>query len=67
MTTNEIKTQSVIQQLKAMDVDGETMQYILKQVGMEWQILRQLMLTMPIEQVEYLMEEREDLFGSYSL
>jgi hypothetical protein len=28
---------------------------------MEWQMLRQLMLTMPIEQVEYLIEEREDL------
>jgi len=46
-----------------MDLDGETMQYILKEVGMEWQMLRQLMLTMPIEQVKYLMEEREDLFG----
>ena len=61
MTANEIKTQSVIQQLKAMDVDGETMQYILQQVGMEWQMLRQLMLSMPIEQVEYLIEERKDL------
>jgi len=42
-------------------VDGETMQYILQKVGMEWQMLRQLILTMPIEQVEYLIEEREDL------
>ena len=42
-------------------LDGEIMQHILKEVGMEWQMLRQLMLTMPIEQVEYLMEEREDL------
>ena len=62
MTPQEIKTQSVIHQLKAMDVDGETMQHILKQVGMEWQMLRQLIMTMPIEQVEYLMEERKDLF-----
>jgi hypothetical protein len=44
-----------------IDVDGETMQHILQQVGMEWQMLRQLMLTMPIEQVEYLIEERKDL------
>jgi hypothetical protein len=44
-----------------IDVDGETMQHILQKVGMEWQMLRQLMLTMPIEQVEYLIEEREDL------
>ena len=61
MTTQEIKTQAVIQQLKHMDVDGETMQYILKEVGMEWQMLRQLMLTAPIEQVEYLLEEKKDL------
>ena len=44
-----------------MEVDDETMQYILKQVGMEWQMLRQLVLTMPIEQVEYLIEEKKDL------
>jgi hypothetical protein len=44
-----------------MDLDGEIMQRILKEVGMEWQMLRQLMLTMPIEQVKYLIEEREDL------
>jgi hypothetical protein len=37
------------------------MQHILQKVGMEWQMLRQLMLTMPIEQVEYLIEERKDL------
>ena len=47
--------------LKDNEVDGETMQHILKETGMEWQMLRQLMLTMPIEQVEYLIEERKDL------
>jgi hypothetical protein len=54
-----MNTDQIIKLLE--DVDGETMQYILKEVGMEWQMLRQLMLTMPIEQVEYLMEERKDL------
>jgi hypothetical protein len=53
--------QTIINQLNDIEVDGETMQYILEQVGMEWQMLRQLMLTMPLEQVEYLIEEREDL------
>ena len=61
MTTQEIKTQAVIQQLKHMDVDGETMQYILKEVGMEWQMLRQLMLTAPMDHVEYLFEEKKYL------
>ena len=42
-------------------VDGETMQYIIERVGMDWQMLRQLILTMPLEQVEYLVEERKDL------
>jgi len=51
----------IIQELNKIEVDGETMQYILKETGMEWQMLRQLMLTMPIEQVEYLIEERKDL------
>ncbi len=43
------------------NVDGETMELILKEIGMEWQMLRQLMLSAPIEQVEYLMEEKKEL------
>ena len=68
MTTEEFqeKIKTIITELnenilKDNDVDGETMQHILKETGMEWQMLRQLMLTMPIEQVEYLIEERKDL------
>ena len=41
-------------------VDGETMQYILKEVGMEDQMLRQLMMSQPIEEVRYMFEEREE-------
>jgi hypothetical protein len=55
--------QDVIKWLQANEVDGETMQNIIREVGMEWQMLRQLMLTMPIEQVEYLMDERKELDG----
>ena len=61
ITKDHHLVQTIINQLNDIEVDGETMQHILQQVGMEWQMLRQLMLTMPIEQVEYLMEEREDL------
>lgn len=60
-STTHITLYPIIEQFKEMEVDGETMQWFIKQVGMEWQMLRQLMLTMPIEQVKYLMEEREDL------
>ena len=42
-------------------VDGETMGYILKEIGMEEQMLRQLMLSAPMEQVENLMEEKKEL------
>jgi len=58
---NQDRVDYIIQMLSEMDVDGETMQYILKQTGMEWQMLRQLMLMMPIEQVNYLMEERKEM------
>ena len=61
ITVNHFLVQTVIDILNEIEVDGETMQHILKETGMEWQMLRQLMLTMPIEQVEYLIEEREDL------
>ena len=40
-------------------VDGETMQYILERVGMEDQMLRQLIMSQPIEEVEYMFEERK--------
>ena len=58
---NQDRADYMVQELMKMDVDGETMQYIIQQVGMEWQMLRQLMLTMPMEQVQYLIEERKDL------
>jgi hypothetical protein len=58
---DQSKVQQVIETLREIEVDGEIMQHILKEVGMEWQMLRQLMLTMPIEQVNYLIEERADI------
>ena len=56
-----IAINSVITLLNGIDVDGETMELILKEIGMEWQMLRQLMLSAPMEQVEYLMEEKKEL------
>ena len=60
---DQSKVQQVIETLREIEVDGETMQHILEEVDMEWQMLRQLILSMPIEQIKYLIEEREDLFG----
>jgi hypothetical protein len=59
MKNNKVLVDTVIDLL--IDIDGETMQFILENVGMEYQMLRQLMMTMPIEQVEYLLEERNEI------
>lgn len=48
---------NVIQQLKDIEVDGETMQYIIEKVGMKEQMLRQLMFLAPKDQLEDLMDE----------
>ena len=37
--------EDIIDMLKYIDVDGETMQYILEEVGIEDQILKQLITT----------------------
>ncbi len=44
--------QVIIDMLKRMDVDGETMQYILKESGMDHQMLKQLKLTSNINHVK---------------
>jgi hypothetical protein len=42
-------------------VDGETMEYVLRRVGMERQMLRQLIMSMPVEEVEDLLSERREI------
>jgi hypothetical protein len=48
----------IIAKLKVIDVDGETMQYILKEVGMEDQMLRQLIMSNPESDTKDLLEEK---------
>jgi len=52
--------EEIVSMLRHMKVDGETMQYILQSVGMEDQMLRQLMLSRPFGDVEYVWEERRN-------
>ncbi len=33
----------------------------LEETGHDWQMLRQLVMTMPMEEIEYLIEERKSL------
>jgi len=42
-------------------IDGETTQQFLGSIGMENQMLRQLIMSQPIDEVKYLIEERENL------
>jgi hypothetical protein len=51
----------IIDQLKEVDVDGETMEYIIKQVGMEQQMLRQLVLTSDAVELLELVKEKANL------
>jgi hypothetical protein len=52
--------ETIIDMLNHMDVDGETMQYILKETDMEYQMLKQLMLTSNIIHVKDFYREAID-------
>jgi hypothetical protein len=51
----------IIAKLKEIDVDGETMEHILEQVGMDKQMLRQLVMSSTQTDVIDLLEERIEL------
>ena len=50
---------NIIQILK--EVDGETVQYILQKIGMDSQMLRQLIMTMPLADIRNEVLDRIDL------
>lgn len=54
---NRTYVNDIINKLQTIDVDGETMQYILDKVGMSDQMLRQLIFLTPKDQLEDLMDE----------
>jgi hypothetical protein len=56
--SKEKLVKNIISQLKAIDVDGETMEYILKQVGMEGQMLSQLFVKTTNDEIDELIDER---------
>jgi hypothetical protein len=53
--------EQVIEALNTNDIDGETMEYIIEQVCMKDQMLRQLVLTAEQEELTALLEERQEL------
>jgi hypothetical protein len=56
--TLKCKVEDIIKELKFLDVDGETMQYILEKVGMEDQMLRQLVMKTDSNDVTKLLFEK---------
>ena len=52
------KVDAVIQYLNGIDVDGETMEYIIRKVGMEEQMLRQLIMISSNEYILELLKEK---------
>ena len=46
---------------KRIDIDGETMQYIIEKLGMGDQMLRQLVMIKPKSQTEELLNEKIEM------
>ena len=55
------KVDHIIDLIKDADLDGETMEYIIEQVGMNEQMLRQLVMQAKPEHLQSLMVERAEL------
>ncbi len=53
--------ETVIDILKHMDIDGETMEHILRKVGMEDQMLKQLLVKANYETLVELILERNEV------
>ena len=59
------EVQNIIDKLKFIQVDGETMQYIIEKVGMTDQMLRQLVMNNPYTDTSDLLEEKVRLSDEY--
>ena len=58
MSQNSGVVETIIDMLKHIDVDGETMQYIIEEVGMNDQMLRQLIMNNPESETKDYLEEK---------
>jgi len=51
----------IIAQLKQIEVDGESMEYIIRETGMDVQMLRQLIMGGNVHTIKHFLEERVEL------
>ena len=56
---NQLMINDIINKLRIIDVDGETMQYILDKVGMSDQMLKQLISTADQQSLNYYLTLRD--------
>ena len=59
--TKDQTVETIINMLKSIDVDGETMEYIIGEVGMLDQMTKQLIITARHDDLEYYLSERYEL------
>lgn len=51
----------IIEHLIAIDVDGETMHYIIEKTGLSYQMLRQLIMLAGDNELNYVLLERNEI------
>lgn len=56
---NATAINEIIEKLKAIDIDGENMEFIIDKVGMKEQMHRQLVMTIPTAETQVLLEEKK--------
>lgn len=61
------KVEQIIELLKEVKVDGDTMEFIIRQVGLDEQILKQLVLSSNDLPLKNALEERESFNNEDSL
>jgi hypothetical protein len=54
------KVQSTIETLKSIDIDGETMQFIIEELSMQNQMIKQLIRTYPITATQELIYYKQE-------
>jgi len=54
----EEKLSTIIELCNEIDIDGETLEYIIRAIGMETQMLRQLIMSAEMSAVQKLVEEK---------
>jgi len=61
MMNKEAKLSTIIELCRDIEIDGETTEYVLRAIGMEDQMLRQLVLNADWGKLNYLIEEKRDI------